>query len=65
MKQFLKNVNSIFTIESWDNTTGNTYYFDLLSNYTFAVSKDEHCIMISKDPQECIKKIKSICNISR
>jgi len=47
----------IFTIKTFEK--GNvTFYFDLMSDYTFSVFKDEKVIINSKNPQVCITKLK-------
>lgn len=48
---------SIYTIESYE-ARDCIYYFDLMSDLVFAVSKDEKVIIRSKDPNKCIDKLK-------
>lgn len=48
----------IFTIETFCNV-GIIYYFDLLSNLEFGVHFHEKLVFHSKDPNDCIKYLKS------
>ena len=55
-------IGSIFTIETWELRKRDhiaTYYLDLLSDLSFGVFSDEHFVMKSTDPNECIKELKS------
>lgn len=62
-------IGSIFTIESYVKNDGNritTYYFDLLSDLTFAVFRDENPMMRSSNPQKCIRLLRDYeCDVKQ
>ena len=50
---------AIFTIETWRVNSGlTTYYLDLMSDLSFSVTQDEHLLINSKDPNDCIRVLK-------
>ncbi len=53
-------IKPVFTIETYTAPKGIAcYYFDLMSDLSFSAFKDEHLLINSKNPNDCIKELKT------